>query len=121
MHRMRIVAATLVVSVAALGVAACSSMLLGSSGASAGRPIGQDNRSASAVADDRRITATIRQRFAADETLGAANLSIDTRQGVVTLRGALTDFGQRDRAARLATDVAGVVRVQNQISVRSAP
>ena len=105
--------------VAIAGLSGCTSMLVGGSGASAGRPIGQDNRSASNVARDNRITAAVRARFAADAELGNASLNVDTRQGVVTLRGTLPAFDQRDRAVRLAGDVEGVVRVQNQVRVQT--
>ena len=108
-----------VMLVAFAGLSGCTSMLVGGSGASAGRPIGQDNRSASNVARDNRITAAIRARFAADAELGNASLNVDTRQGVVTLRGTLPAFDQRDRAVRLARDVEGVVRVQNQVRVQT--
>ena len=109
----------LIVLIAFAGASACTSMLVGGGGTSAGRPIGQDNRSASSVARDNRITAAVRARFAADAELGNASLSIDTRQGVVTLRGTLPAFDQRDRAVRLAGDVEGVVRVQNQVRVQT--
>lgn len=102
-----------------IALSGCTSMLAGTTGGSAGSPIGQDNRSAATLASDDRITAIIRDRYAADAELRAANLLVQTRQGTVTLRGTLSDFADRDRAVRLANDVVGVVRVHNQISVRT--
>lgn len=101
-----------------IGQAACTSMLTGSTGASAGRPIGTDTRSSATVNSDNRISATIRARYRADAELGPAGLRVETRQGRVTLRGELSAFDQRDRAERLARDVDGVSYVSNQISVR---
>lgn len=109
----------LVTLVAFAGLAGCTSMLIGGTGAPAGRPIGQDSRSASTVARDNRITTVVRERFAADPELAGAKLSVETRQAVVTIRGTVSAFDQRDRAVRLARDVAGVARVQNQLSVQA--
>lgn len=113
---LRVVAATLLMLPALAG---CTSMLVGGSGASAGRPIGADDRAAADVAEDERITRAIRDRYAADPDLQQAGLMVESRQGTVTLRGTVTDFEHRDRAVRLAGDVRGVVRVHNRISVRS--
>jgi len=97
----------------------CSSMLLGGSGTAAGNPIGTDTRSSSQVSADNRISATIRARYSADPELSAAGLQVTTVRGTVTLRGTVSGFEQRDRAVRLAQDVSGVLRVDNQVSVRS--
>ena len=106
-----------VLGVLAVALGGCTGMMLGG-GQSAGRPIGQDTRSASALASDQRISATITNRFAVDDELGRQRISVDTVRGVVTLRGAVDDYLLRERAARLARDVAGVVRVNNQIALQ---
>jgi len=95
----------------------CSAMMLGDAG-TAGPPIGADTRSAPAAASDRSITAAILGRYAASEGLSGRGLRVDTRRGVVTLRGSVDSYGLRDEAFRLASDVAGVVRVDNQIAIR---
>ena len=109
---------TLLLVFLVVSFAGCTSMLLGSGGASAGRPIGSDSRSASDAGDDARISATIRNRFAGDSELAAARLQVATMRGVVSLKGTVPAFEQRDRAVRLAQDVEGVVRVENQLVVR---
>lgn len=101
-----------------ISLAGCTSMLLGSGGASAGRPIGSDSRSRSEVSEDARISAVIRNRFAGDAELATARLQVVTVRRVVSLKGTVPAFTQRDRAVRLAQDVEGVVRVQNQLVVR---
>ncbi len=107
------------IAIAVIALSGCTSMLVGGGGTTAGRPIGQDSRAAATVARDDRITATIRSRYAADRDLSVAALVVETRDGAVTLRGTLSDFGHRDRAVRLARDVDGVIRVHNRISVRT--
>lgn len=100
------------------GLVACTSLMTGAGGTRAGAPIGTDSRGAATVTRDDQISRTIRDRFAADGDLAAAGLRVDTRRGVVTLRGSLATFELRDRALRLARDVSGVVRVSSQITVR---
>jgi len=109
----------IVVFILSLGISSCTSMLAGSSGESAGNPIGQDDRGGDQMSRDRDISATIRSRFAADAGLASLDLGVDTRRGAVTLRGAANSFELRDRALNLAADVAGVVRIDNQISVNT--
>lgn len=98
--------------------AGCTSMLLGGSGASAGRPIGTESRNQRDIDRDREISARIRSYFRADDELGAARLMVETWQGRVTLSGQVPAFDLRDRAVRIASDVEGVASVSNQISVR---
>lgn len=112
------VAGALIGLLAVAMISGCSSMLLGGSGAAAGNPIGADTRSGSQVSADDRISATVRARYSADPELSAAGLKVQTLRGTVTLRGIVPGFEQRDRAVRLAQDVSGVLRVDNQISVR---
>ncbi len=98
----------------ALPLAACTGMLLGGGG-SAGRPIGSG--ADDVQAGDLQIEATIRARFSASSVLDDASLTVDSRSGVVTLRGTVPAYAARDHAMRLATDVNGVVRVSNQIRI----
>ena len=111
--------AAIAVAAAVVVLSGCTSMLTGSTGPSAGQPIGKDQRGAATASRDAQITKTIRARFAADDDLGAAALIVETDRGILTLKGTVSDFGHRDRAVRLAADVEGVGRVQNQIAVRT--
>lgn len=109
----------LVIMTMTLVTGACTSMLLGGSGESAGSAIGQDTRGAAQISADDRISTTIRSRFAADAELGPLRLRVASRHGIVTLRGTAGSFTQRERAVRMATDVSGVLRVDNQISINT--
>ena len=100
--------------VLALPLSACTGMLLGGGG-SAGRPIGSGTEGAQA--GDLQIEATIRARFSASSVLDDSNLNVESRGGVVTLRGTVPAYAARDHAQRLASDVDGVVRVSNQIQI----
>lgn len=109
----------IIVLILSLGISSCTSMLAGGSGESAGDPIGQDNRGEDQMSVDRGISTTIRSRFATDAELASLDLGVETRHGAVTLRGTTTSFDSRDRALNLAADVAGVVRIDNQIRVNT--
>lgn len=112
---MKLIAA-LIMSLCVIG---CTSMMVGASGKSAGSPIGQDDREGDRFSADRNISAKILGIYVADAELSSLGLTVDTRNGAVTVRGIAKSFGQRDRAVNLAADVAGVLRIDNQISVNT--
>lgn len=98
--------------------AGCAAVMTGTSGSSAGRPVGSDSRSSSQASQDARISTIVRSRFGRDPDLAPARLQVVTNRGVVTLKGAVADFALRDRAVNLASDVEGVVRVRNELVIR---
>jgi hyperosmotically inducible periplasmic protein len=68
---------------------------------------------------DREITQQIRKAVIADDALSftAKNVKIITRDGQVTLRGAVKSAEERSAIERAATGVAGPQRVVNQLEV----
>ena len=89
---------------------------LGASTASAqSRRIGQ-------VIDDTMITAEVKAKLAAEKLSNLTKITVTTRDGVVTLGGAVDDAERAATAARLAASVNGVKSVINAIDVvASAP
>jgi hyperosmotically inducible protein len=84
----------------------------GSSSSSGGaQPSGQQ-------AADSAISTSVRSKFAANPALKALNLSVDTHDGIVTLRGQAANVGQKNTAQADARAVKGVKSVQNLITVR---
>ncbi len=73
-------------------------------------------RVASTLADA-GITASVKAALAADPSLSALKVSVDTRDGVVTLTGPAPDDKSRERAAVLAAAPEGVRSVINQLVV----
>lgn len=67
---------------------------------------------------DEAITADIRLRLARDTTLAGLDVQIITRDGRVLLRGIAPDTAVRSQVAELARSVAGVVEVNNDLSVQ---
>jgi hyperosmotically inducible protein len=70
-------------------------------------------------ATDRTITQGVRKAIIADKNLSvtAKNVKIVTAQGVVTLRGPVKTEQERATVAEKAQQVAGVMRVDNQLEV----
>ncbi|WP_029214610.1 BON domain-containing protein [Kallotenue papyrolyticum] len=67
---------------------------------------------------DDAIRAEVRQALRADELIrrfDAAAIDVDVRDGVVRLRGYVSDGRNRERAEELARRVAGVRRVVNEL------
>lgn len=78
----------------------------------------QGSRTAAQVTADTAISTSVRSRFAANSALNTLKLSVDTHDGVVTLRGQAAKVEQRNAAQVEARAVKGVKSVQNFIVVR---
>jgi hyperosmotically inducible periplasmic protein len=64
--------------------------------------------------DNALITATVKARLAADPTVSAFAIDVDTADGVVSLTGVVNDEQARQRAIQLAQETEGVKRVETQ-------
>lgn len=73
--------------------------------------------SAATAVSDTAITASVKSSLAGDPALKASDLTVETREGRVTLRGMAADNSARERAVQIATAVKGVVGVDNQLTV----
>jgi osmotically-inducible protein OsmY len=76
-------------------------------------------RAAGAVSDA-TITAEVKAALAADPQLSALRIDVDTANGVVTLRGPAPDEQSRARATQLAAAPKGVMRVDNQLALKTS-
>ena len=65
-----------------------------------------------------QITAKIKSKMALDDTIQAADIDVDTADGVVTLTGSVRSQAERDRAVRLAQETEGVRSVVDRLTVR---
>jgi osmotically-inducible protein OsmY len=68
---------------------------------------------------DATITMGVKSRLAADPTLSALAIDVDTAGGRVALHGTAPDAAARDRATQIAGQVDGVLSVENQLTVAS--
>jgi osmotically-inducible protein OsmY len=71
--------------------------------------------------EDIRITAEIRRAIMEDDTMSmnAQNCKIITANGVVTLRGVVASEQERAAIGARAQQIAGVLRVDNQLAIES--
>lgn len=83
-------------------------------------PVSTDSRSASTSAADSTISATIRERYTADNELGQYAIGIRTSNGRVTLSGIVGSYPARDRAVKIARNTSGVRTVINRLSVNTS-
>lgn len=68
---------------------------------------------------DRTITQKIRRSIISDNSLStnAKNIKIITINGVVTLRGPVNSYEEKDAIAKKVNDVQGIVEVDNQLEI----
>ena len=66
---------------------------------------------------DTGITTSVKARLAADETVKARQINVDTRDRVVTITGQVSNAEERDRAVQIARDTNGVTNVIDQLTI----
>lgn len=83
------------------------------------RPLDQSNNQSNAV--DMRITQDIHKALTdtSDLSVNAKNIKVACMNGTVTLTGGVDSTTERDRVEAIATGIAGVTRVDNQIEVKT--
>lgn len=73
-----------------------------------------------AALSDAAITTKVKAKFAADSTVRATKIHVDTDNGVVKLTGTAKSQDEAARAAEIAKSTEGVSSVDNAIQVSSA-
>ena len=82
-----------------------------------GGPAGE--RTAGQVIDDTTLTASVKDALGKD-AVKFPDVNVSSRSGVVQLSGFVNTGDQKDRAGDIAKDVAGVKKVENNITVKEA-
>ena len=70
---------------------------------------------------DAGITTAVKAKMAADSTVKASEINVDTHNRVVTLNGTVGSEAEKDRAVLIARDTSGVTSVVDDIVVGSKP
>jgi osmotically-inducible protein OsmY len=70
--------------------------------------------------DDARITGMVQSKYFLDDQVKGRRINVDTRQGVVTLRGEVGSETERAQALLLARTTEGVQRVEDHLSVNAS-
>jgi osmotically-inducible protein OsmY len=98
----------------------CFWLAVGGAGA-VGYEVAKDDRTIGTKLDDASITSGVKTKLIKDSEIHAANINVDTFEGVVTLHGDVPSSGAKRRAANLAKSVKGVKSVRSKLVVVSPP
>ena len=67
------------------------------------------------TASDVAVTTAVKTRLLANGNTSGLDISVDSSDGVVTLSGAVDSIAEKELAAAIAANTAGVSRVRNKI------
>ncbi len=71
--------------------------------------------------DDTVVTAAVKAALMADDTVKSFDLQVETRKGTVQLSGFVDGQPQIDQALAVTRGVAGVMNVENSITLKGSP
>ena len=74
------------------------------------------SRQMAGAVDDAAITAQVKTVIMAEPGLKSTNINVDAKDGVVTLTGTVPSAPLKDRAKEIASNVAGVKSVQDNLT-----
>jgi hyperosmotically inducible protein len=72
---------------------------------------------ATTVVHDAAVTTKVKAAMLADDNVKGLGISVTTQDGVVTLQGKAATSAERDEAVKIAQNVEGVKRVEDQIEI----
>jgi len=75
---------------------------------------------AAVVADDTAITAKVKAAILAEPGLKSLQISVDTKDGTVTLTGNVDNSDMRNKAKQVASATTGVKGVIDQLTVKTS-
>jgi len=70
---------------------------------------------------DAALTAAVKTKLAADDTVKASNINVSTDGHVVTLTGVVGTKAEKDRAVSVARATSGVTSVVDKLTIKGAP
>ncbi|NID06541.1 BON domain-containing protein [Luteibacter jiangsuensis] len=70
-----------------------------------------DNQTVAGKADDAWITTKVKSEFATTKNVKATDISVDTKDGMVTLTGTVATAAEKSKAEHVAKSVKGVKSV----------
>jgi hyperosmotically inducible periplasmic protein len=86
-------------------------------GSSAGEKTKEGYNDTKGALSNARITSEVKLKFAADDTVKALNIDVDTNNGVVTLNGTVNSKAELQKAIQLAKTVDGVTQVRSHLTI----
>lgn len=83
-----------------------------------GCAVTRDQSTVGEYVDDATLTTRVKAKHAADPTVSAMSINVETLKGVVQLSGFAKSADERATAERLARETSGVKAVRNDIVLR---
>ena len=83
-----------------------------------GEKMTEQGTKAGTAIDDTEITAKVKAAIFAESGLKTLQISVDTKNGVVTLSGTVNSQPNSDMAKALAGAISGVKSVDNQLAIK---
>jgi hyperosmotically inducible protein len=70
--------------------------------------------------DDAAITTAVKAKLIGDRQVSGTKIDVDTKDGIVTLKGTVKSDEEKSKAIQIARDTKGVQRVEEQLTVRAS-
>jgi hyperosmotically inducible periplasmic protein len=83
-----------------------------------GCAVARDQSTVGEYVDDTTLTTRVKGKFAADPTVSALSIGVETLKGTVQLSGFAKTAAERSMAEKLARETSGVKAVRNDIAIR---
>ncbi|MBI3347454.1 MAG: BON domain-containing protein [Burkholderiales bacterium] len=97
---------------------AIAAALVATLASTSGCAVTRNQETVGAYIDDTTLTTRVKSKFAADPTVSAMSIGVETLKGTVRLSGFAKSSEERMMAEKLARETSGVVAVRNDIAVR---
>src|SRR5262249_13516041 len=91
---------------------------MGASGST--NPVSEAAGKVAEKVDDVAITSAVKAKLIGDSEVSARKIDVDTKDGVVTLKGTVSSEQEKDKALQIARNTRGVQRVEDQLTVRAS-
>jgi BON domain len=88
-------------------------------GAKIGERVATAANAAGELIEDGQLTAKIKSKMTLDDLVQARTINVDTKDGVVTIKGRVRTEAERQRAVQLARETAGVKTVVDRLVVEA--
>jgi len=98
--------------------AALATALVATLATTSGCAVTRNQETVGAYVDDAALTTRVKAKFAADPTVSAMAISVETLKGTVQLSGFAKSAQVKAMAEKLARETSGVVAVRNDIAIR---
>ena len=98
---------------------ALASALVATLASTTGCAVTRKQETVGAYIDDATLTTRVKSKFAADPTVSAMSISVETLKGTVQLAGFAKNSEERAVAEKLARETSGVVAVRNDIAIKN--